>query len=188
MDVVVRGKNCVVPERLQAVAVEKLPKINKFVHDVHRAEVEFSEEKNPRVANHFVCEITVHMPKHLMKAKGAAPEAFDALDRALHKTEQQAAKIHSKRVTRRRRAAPLGVVANEVGAVAVEETPTEELPEARIVKTKIVEMLAMDPEEAALRMDLLEHEFFFFKNARTGRAAVVYRRNDGDLGVLESEG
>lgn len=187
MDVVVRGKNCEVSDRLHEVATEKVPKIAKFVPDVQHAEVEFSEEKNPRITDRHVCEITVHMPKHLVKARGAAPEAFDALDRALHKTEQQAAKIHSKRVTRRRRAQPLGVVAEEVGLATAQEGPAEELPEARIVRTKTVEMLAMDPEEAALRMDLLEHEFFFFKNARTGRAAVVYRRNDGDLGVLEAQ-
>src|SRR5690606_5614448 len=101
---------------LEEVAREKLPKLDKFTTDIQRAEVDFSEEKNPRIANHWICEITVHLPRHVVKSRGAAPDANEALDRALHKAEHQLQKIHSKRVTRRRRATHLG-------AMPVEPTP-----------------------------------------------------------------
>ena len=61
----------------------------------------------------------------------------------------------------------------------------EEAPEYRIVKTKKVEKLTLFPLEAALRMDLLSHPFYFFTNTETGRAAVVYRRDDGDIGLID---
>jgi len=189
MDVVVRGKHCAVPDRLETVTREKLPKLEKFAPNIARAEVDFSEEKNPRIANHAICEITVHLPRHFVKARGAAPDANEALDRALHKAEHQLQKLHSKRVTRRRRATHLGAlpVAGEPGApVLIEEHHEDSEDGARIVRTKTIEVQAMAPDEAALQMDLLGHEFFFFTNAETGRASVVYRRRDGDLGVIEA--
>jgi putative sigma-54 modulation protein len=56
----------------------------------------------------------------------------------------------------------------------------------KIVKTKQFDIKPMTPEEAALQMDLLGHEFFFFTNAETGRAAVVYRRNDANIGLIDA--
>ena len=56
----------------------------------------------------------------------------------------------------------------------------------RIVKTKRFEIKPMTPEEAVLQMELLGHDFFFFTNAETQQAAVVYRRNDGYVGLIES--
>ena len=56
----------------------------------------------------------------------------------------------------------------------------------RIVKTKRFAAKPMDPEEAALQMDLLGHAFFLFTNTETGNAAVLYRRNDGQLGLIEA--
>ena len=58
----------------------------------------------------------------------------------------------------------------------------------RIVKSKRFAMMPMTPEEAAQRMDLLGHGFFFFTNLDTRRAAVVYRRGDGDVGLIDEDG
>jgi putative sigma-54 modulation protein len=56
----------------------------------------------------------------------------------------------------------------------------------RIVRTKRFEMKPMTPEEAVLQMELLSHDFFFFANAETGRPAVLYRRRDGDYGLIDA--
>ncbi len=53
------------------------------------------------------------------------------------------------------------------------------------MKVKRFEMKPMPPEEAALQMELLGHSFFFFSNAQTGKAAVVYQRADGDVGLID---
>ena len=59
-------------------------------------------------------------------------------------------------------------------------------PAPRIVKTKRFEIKPMTPEEASLQMDLLGHDFYFFTNSETERAAVVYRRSDGYVGLIDS--
>ena len=60
--------------------------------------------------------------------------------------------------------------------------------EPLIVKTKRFDVKPMPPDEAALQMDLLGHAFFVFTNTETGHAAVLYRRHDGDLGLIETPG
>lgn len=192
MDIEVRGKNCPVPSRLKAVAQEKVARIARFTHDAGRVEVDFSEAKNPRVANAQLCEITVHLKRHFVKAHATAPEPEAALDLALDKVEHQVSRIKDKRVSRshpRRRHVVEGNGAGfaeftDLGGDDDEDAETD----ARIVKTKRFTAKPMDPEEAALQMDLLGHDFFLFSNTETGRAAVLYRRHDGHFGLIETSG
>ena len=72
-------------------------------------------------------------------------------------------------------------------SVEVAETSEELPPSASIVRTKQFTMKPMSPEEAALQLEMLGHSFFFFVNAETDGHAVLYRRNDGQLGLIESK-
>lgn len=196
MDIVVRGRNRRVPPRLQGIAREKLAKINRFTHDAGRIEVDFSELRNHRVGDNQLCEVTVHLKRHFVKAHAAAREPEAALDLVIDKVEHQVSRIKEKRVARshpRRGGARRGRGALPV-AVESEQEPTflpddeDEDDEPRIVKTKQFAIKPMTPEEAALQMDLLGHDFFLFTNAENGHAAVLYRRRDGDLGLIETTG
>ena len=69
-----------------------------------------------------------------------------------------------------------------------EEEDTQDSQPARIVKTKEFTIKPMTAEEAVLQMDLLGHDFFLFTSSETGRAAVIYRRNDGNFGLIETAG
>jgi len=189
MEIVVRGKNCKVSARLKETALEKVGRIERFTHDATRVEVDFSELRNPRIADRQLCEVTVHLKRHFVKARAAAPEPEAALDLVVDKVEHQVARIKDKRVTRqhpRRRTAPNGngVPAGEL--VFDDDDDTDD--EARIVKTKRFNAKPMDPEEAKLQMDLLGHDFFLFTNTETGHAALLYRRHDGHFGLIETTG
>ncbi|HEX5586765.1 MAG TPA: ribosome-associated translation inhibitor RaiA [Acidimicrobiia bacterium] len=212
MEIVVRGKNRPVSKHLRAISREKVARIARFTHDAGRVEVDFSEVRNPREARPQECEVTVHLKRHFVKARACASEPETALDLVLDKVEQQVARIKDKRVTRmhprRERAAPNGNGARTNGAASTDGTsanghePVDDAiddlgdlddadgaPEAdhpRIVKTKRFSAKPMPPDEAALQMELLGHAFFLFANSETGRAAVLYRRNDGELGLIES--
>jgi putative sigma-54 modulation protein len=192
MDIVVRGKNVDVSPRLRKLAREKLNKISRFTHDVARVEVDFSELRNRRVADNQVCEVLVHLKRNFVKAHAAAAEPAAALDLVLDKVEHQVARIKEKRVTRshagrrHRGASSFGV---EPLLETVSDGDEEESRLAdRIVKTKRFTMKPMGPEEAALQMEMLGHDFFLFTNAENGHAAVIYRRRDGNLGLIETTG
>lgn len=186
MDIVVRGRNVQVPPRLREVAREKLAKISRFAHDADRVEVDFSELRNPRVHDNQVCEATVHLKRNVVKAHAAAREPEAALDLVVDKVEHQLARIKDKRISRshpRRR--PLHGAAPPVNDSDFDE---DDDGEALIVKTKEFAIKPMDPQEAALQMELLGHDFFLFSNAENGHCAVLYRRRDGHLGLIETAG
>src|SRR5262249_47284310 len=145
-----------------------------------------SELRNRRVADNQVCDVIVHLKRNFVKAQAAATEPAVALDLVLDKVEHQVARIKEKRVTRthagRRGRAAAGDAGGEIpsdGDVAAA---------ARIVTTKRLTTKPMGPEEAALQMELLGHDFFLFTNSENGHAAVLYRRRDGNLGLIETTG
>jgi putative sigma-54 modulation protein len=198
MDIVVRGKNRPVSSRLDAAAREKVSRIAKFTHDAGRVEVDFAEQQHRRVAESQLCEITVHLKKHFVKAHASAPEPETALDLAVDKIGHQVARIKEKRVSRshpRKRngnngdgSVANGAFADGDGEGDGELEDDDDASDARIVRTKRFTAKPMDPGEAALQLQLLGHDFYLFTNSETGRAAVLDRRHDGDLGLIETTG
>ena len=191
MDVVVFGKHVEVPPDLRAHTRDKLERIGKFASDVRRVDVDFDEHATRKLADSHSCEILVHLNKHLVKGRAAAADHYAALDIALDKVEQQMRRLHERRV-RRRSNTKAGRTNGAAGSngEAVESEEYEEAADGAegtvIVKTKQFAIKPMTPEEAALQMELLGHDFFFFTNAETGKAAVVYRRDDGDIGLIDA--
>ena len=193
MDIVVRGKNCSVSAHLEATAREKVARIAKFTHDAGRVEVDFAEQQHKRLSESQLCEITVHLKKHFVKAHACSSEPEAALDLAVDKVGYQVARIKEKRVSRshprRHASSVVGVNGDGERALGLEDDDDEDADGgARIVKTKRFAAKPMDPEEAALQMELLGHDFFLFTNTETGNAAVLYRRRDGQLGLIETSG
>jgi putative sigma-54 modulation protein len=194
MDIVVRGKNVDIGKRLRATSEEKISKLARFAHDLTRVEVDFSEVKNPRVAENELCEVTLHLPRHFVKAHAAATEQLAALDLTIDKLEHQLTRLKDKRVAKNhprrrqlRQPAPLELD----GAPALDGSDGEWADgewsegEALLLRTKHFEMKPMPPEEAALQLELLGHSFYLFANAESGNPAVIYRRRDGHLGLIE---
>ena len=195
MEITVSARHTEVPERLRAAAEEKVSRLARYVDGMDRAEVHFSTHRNPRIAEPELCEVTLEGHGHHVRAKVAAADGYAAVDKAVAKLEQQLAKLRTK-LQRQRKGVGRGakVPAGDVApvpapsAVAVEEEAPRGPAIPKIVKSKRFAPMAMTSDDAAQRMDLLGHGFFFFTNLDTGRAAVVYRRDDGDIGLIDEEG
>jgi putative sigma-54 modulation protein len=186
MDVVIRGKNVKVSEPLRTAATEHLAKLDRYANGFARAEVDFSEERNPRIADNQRCEVLVHVKGHLLKAHASATEPFAALYAVCDKVEHQVKRLKDKRVAR---VHPRRIRTERVEVPFLDEEEDQEEPQpARIVKTKEFTIKPMSAEEALLQMDLLGHDFFLFTSSESGRAAVIYRRNDGNFGLIETAG
>lgn len=192
MDVTVSRRHTEVSDNLRLIAEEKIGRLDRFVDGLEHAEVHFWEHKNPRVADKEVCEVTIAGQGHHVRCKVQAPDGFIAIDRACDKLEHQLHKLKT-RLKRRQQGGPKRQRAVDLGAAPVSTGDTADEPTTdgedevgpRIVKSKRFAMMPMTPEEAAGRMDLLGHGFFFFTNIDTSRAAVVYRRDDGDVGLID---
>jgi putative sigma-54 modulation protein len=189
VDVTIRGRNVEVSEGLRATAEEKISRLSRHLDGWEHAEIHFSEEKNPRISAKEVCEVTVWGHGHVIRAKAASPDAFASVDKVVDKLEHQMEKLKSRMQSRvHPRRGPVDSVQHDRLPEADEADGEGEVRRgnARIVKTKRFEIKPMTPEEAALQMDMLGHDFYFFTNADTGVAAVVYRRNDGDVGLIDA--
>ena len=204
--------------------VEKISRLGGKFLEMDRADVHFFEERNPRIHDKEVCEITLEGHGHHVRCKSNGPDHLTAVDRAIEKLENKLHKLKTKLstyrthrdVTRAKQWAnavtelPEDLVrevlnlddhdghdGHDGAAVAVAEASSftdvgidgdeaEIYVESyRIVKTKTVENLSLTPVDAAMRMDLVGHAFYFFTNADTGGPAVVYRRDDGDIGLID---
>ncbi len=185
MEVTIQCRHAEVPERVRALAREKVTRAGRYLEGWEHAEIHFSEERNPRIADREVCEVTLKGHGHVVRAKAAAPDTLAAVDRVVEKLEHQVEKLKTKLLKRSHPRRP-PVHFDGHGSAAEPDEDDESADEGpRFVKSKTFSIKPMTPEEAALQMDLLGHDFFFFTNAETGAAAVVYRRNDGDLGLIE---
>jgi putative sigma-54 modulation protein len=192
VQVTVSRRHTEVPERLRIVTEEKIGRLSRFVDGLDHAEVHFSEHKNPRIVDREVCEVTIEGHGHHVRCKVQAADGFQAVDKAYDKLEQQLHKLKTKLVNRHQGApkghkgrldAPGALVTMEP---EVDSPDEEEVDEGlRIVKAKRFAMHPMSAEEAVERMDLLGHGFFFFTHDETSRAAVVYRRDDGQVGLID---
>jgi putative sigma-54 modulation protein len=190
MDVHVVGKHTEVDAGLRALTQDKLDRIAKYASDVRRIDVDYAEHATRRAGDSHTCEILVHVNHHLVKGTAAATEHAAALDLALDKVEHQMRRLHERRVRRRNgtraRSATVDELSTNGASADADDADTADSP--RIVKTKAFDLKPMDPEEAVLQMELLGHDFFMFLSTENGRAAVLYRRRDGALGLIEVAG
>jgi putative sigma-54 modulation protein len=184
VDVSVSSRNIELTDALRSVAEAKIGRLDRFLDGMDRAEVHFFEEKNPRIADKDVCEVTMEGHGHHVRAKVAAADPFAAVDAAVEKLEHQLTKLKTRLVSRnhaRRERGPVPTLNGEADG-------ENDVDPSRIVRSKQFAMKPMTPEEAVLQMDLLGHDFFFFANADTGRSGVVYRRRSGDIGLIDEAG
>lgn len=100
MDILVRGRNVELDPEVIAAGRRKLARLERLARDIRRIEVQFSEIKNPRVADCEQCEVIVHLKGRLLTAHASAPDLRTALDRAAEKVEHQVARLHEKRIGR----------------------------------------------------------------------------------------
>jgi putative sigma-54 modulation protein len=191
VDIIVKSKNCDVPSKVKEEAVERVEHATRIFDRLLGVEMVFSEEHNPRIAERAVLELTARTKGHHIRAEGAAADHRAATDVALARFERQLrrykTRLEDRNRGRGRSAAPAG---NGNGAALqqpVGGAPAAEEDEApRIVRTKRFRLSPMLPEDAALQLELLGHDFFVFSNAASGACSVVYRRRDGDLGLIEA--
>jgi putative sigma-54 modulation protein len=185
--VTVSARHTDVSEALRETAVEKIGRLSRFLDGMDRAEVHFFEERNPRIADKEVCEVVLEGHGHHVRCKVSAPDGFAAVDQAVAKLEHQLHKLKTKLQRRNHPRSRPASGGDGLAPVAVASPPElDDGPEApRIVKVKRHGLKPMLPEEAALQLDLVGHDFYLFTNAETGRAAVLYRRADGDLGLID---
>jgi putative sigma-54 modulation protein len=177
MEVTVKGRHMHVKPAVREYAEEKVGRVAKILnHMLMSAEIELYAERNRSVEKSQVAEVTLYTKGHVIRAKESAHDLYAAIDLVSDKLESQVRKFKSKLVDRHTSGVPMSAVA---------EIPDQN-PEPALVKTKRLNTKPMSTDEAILQMELLGHDFFVFRADDTEGTNVLYRRNDGDYGLITS--
>jgi putative sigma-54 modulation protein len=173
----VKSKNVEVSPALKTYAQSKLGKLEKHLNDNARVELELAVEKNPSISASQVAEATIWTKGPVLRARETSTDMKASIDLLVDKLERQAQRLREKR----RRGHGRGHEAAGDGGAATAA------PELVIVKTKQFAVKPMTAEEAALQLELIGHDFFVFQNAETNDVNVLYRRRDGNYGLIEPQ-
>ena len=180
MDVTISSRGVRVTPHLEAMVLEKVNKLNRYLNGLDRAEVHFFEERNPRISDKDVCEIHVEGHGRHVHCKAAGPDGLTAVERTIHKAERSLRKMKTKEVNRHHHTGGRHDKYQEAVPVVIPDAADVEF-----VRQKQIVSAPMSAIEAVQQMELLGHDFFLFTSADTGEASVVYRRREGDYGLLE---
>jgi putative sigma-54 modulation protein len=187
VNLTVKGRNLVLTDAIGAYAEEKMGRLGKYLVDGSRCEVELWTEKNPSIADNQVVEATIFTKGPVIRAREASPDIYASIDLVFAKLERQVKKYRGKLVSRSQGTHKEAFVSEGFKIPEETEVLEEEVSTPRIVKTKQFMVKPMAPEEAALQLELVGHDFFVFTNSETHETAVVYRRRDGNYGLIEAQ-
>lgn len=182
MNMSVRGRHMDVTPKIRDYAEEKIGRVGKILnHGLMDIEIELWTEKNPSIAANQVAEVTLFTKGPVIRAREAAGDMFAAIDMVSDKLERQVSRYKDRLVDRHTKRASVG----EVPVMPTTLPGEAEEPEPGVVKTKRVHLKPMTMDEAILQLELLGHDFFVFTSAEDDEVAVLYRRKDGDYGLIE---
>ena len=177
----VKGRNIEVSDAIRRYAETKLRKLERQLHDNARVELELAAERNPSIAANHVAEATIRSKGPVLRAREAASDPKAAIDQLVDKLERQVARYRARRRRRPPRGSSAALEAEAGSRPMVRET------EPRIVKTKQFAVKPMSPDEAAAQLELIGHDFFVFRDAESSEVNILYRRRDGDYGLIEPQ-
>jgi len=175
------GKNMTVTEGLKERTIKKLSRLEKLLPGNAEVYVTFSMNKHLTKM-----EVSVPMHKRILRAEVTDSDAGNCLDGAVDILERQVVKYKTRLRDRRRRS-----VATKEELLYIEEPEVSAAdasqPEIVIHRTKRFALKPMDAQEAVMEMELLNHDFYVFRNSWTDEINVVYKRKEGEYGLIEPQ-
>ncbi|GEM45123.1 ribosome hibernation-promoting factor, HPF/YfiA family [Deinococcus cellulosilyticus] len=171
----ISGRNLEITEALRDYVSSKLDRLDRFNENITEARVVMSTRDSKDTHRRNRIEVQINIPGGIIRAEESNSDMYAAVDRVVDVLERQLRKFKTKLLKRRHETVPADVVPHE----------EEEFQNPEIVRSKRFEMRPMSPEDAAVQMEALDHDFYVFLNSQTSHVAVVYRRKDGHYGLIE---
>lgn len=203
MDIIIRPKNFKLQSEIEEHMHKRLQRFQRLVDDLESTEVVLAQQPTKHNAQRlqYVAQFTLHTRHNIVRSEVCHDELLTAVDQGIDHLGKQLERRKTRMERRKKGGQTLGKSAADVnvstGAPSVIEmaAPAEAAQdlypsdddEGTIVRTKRFSTKPMHPEEAVEQMDMLGHNFFVFWNAEDERVSVVYRRNDGNYGLIEPE-
>ncbi len=168
MNIIINCRQMDLTKNLKEYAEEKIGKFKKYLGNITEATITLSVEKYRHKA-----EVLLKVNGSFIQAESITGEMYSSIDDVVEKLARQVKKFKDKTVSLRK---------NKGKSQSMPET---EYTFPTIIKNKSFNIKPMSVEEAAMQMDLLDKNFFVFTNASSGNINVLYKRNDGNFGLIE---
>ena len=177
MNINIRGDKVNITESIKTYVEEKLARLNKYFKDdstiTAYVVVKLRNGKE-------IIEVTIPTDKYTLRAEVRENDLYAAIDGVIDVLDRQIRKNKTKLTRHRTESSPILFHYED------EKDEEEEKETGEIVREKVIETKPMSPEEAVLQMELLGHDFYLFKNANDDCISLVYKRKDGNYGLLNS--
>jgi putative sigma-54 modulation protein len=179
MDYQIIGRGIQVTPAMKTQTIKKVSRMERYFEDgsAVRCFVTFSVGHLDQTV-----EINIHAKDVNLRAKVKASDAYEALDLAIDKLEGQMRKLKTQVVNMQKK----NSLAEDMNLDMLQAEPEEDIE--KIVKKKVLVLTPMDTEEAIARMEALDHTFFIYLDSETQKECVLYKREEGDYGVIEIAG
>ncbi len=183
MKITLKGRNLKVSPILRSYVMEKIGHLAHYLDQIQEAHVTLRAERTVSIV-----DVVLTLPHHLIKAEERSPDMHASIDLVRDRLEQQIRKFKTKHFAHHLKSnGRMGTRSRPSArkSAAPSDDADGSDKEPRIVRRKQIEIRKMDPQEAALQMELLGHDFFLFQNNLTGAVNVLYKRRGGQLGLIE---
>jgi len=179
MELQITGKNMELMPAVRHYIERKLGKLSRHLPNIIESKVEISEEKTKSPQQRFVVQVTVDSSGTFLRGEERGEDLFTAIDRVAAIMERQIEHYKGKLYQKGR--------GSSLARGGFSEEVTEAQPPKRVVKVKQFAVKPMSVAEAIDQMELLDHDFFLFFNADSEGLNLLYRRKDGNYGLIEPE-
>lgn len=187
MKLVIQGKNIDITDAIRDYVHQKIEKaVNHFQNITNQVDINLSVARNPRINPKQTAEVTIYANKTVIRAQEGTENLYASIDLVADKIHRQLRKYKEKLQSQKTRNQAKTEVILEEESVEVDliSDRTPELPE-EVVRMKYFAMPPMTVEEALEQLELVDHDFYMFRNIKTGEINVIYERNHGGYGVIQ---
>ena len=186
MELSITGKNIEITDAIRKHVEKKIGRLDRYLPNIIDGRVELTVDEGARAAeDRQIAQVTLRTKKVVLRAEEASSDIFASIDAVVEKMQRQVDRYKGKRWARRGEGAEAALpVAEEVGEAAEEEAGEEAVGVARVKRFR---MVPMDEVEAIEQMELLGHDFFVFYNVNENQINVLYRRRNGEYGLIQPE-
>ncbi|NUN65552.1 ribosome-associated translation inhibitor RaiA [Pseudanabaena biceps] len=184
MKLVIQGKNIEVTEAIREYVEQKIDKaVSHFQSLTTEVDVHLSVARNPRIASSQSAEVTVYANGSVIRAEEKSENLYASIDLVADKIARKLRKFKERKSDRNAPKTSVAVL-EQPPITLPNDNRVVELP-TQVVRNKYFAMPAMSVDEALERLELIDHDFYVFRNADTGEINVMYERNHGGYGVIQ---
>ncbi|MDD3241182.1 MAG: ribosome-associated translation inhibitor RaiA [Bacilli bacterium] len=171
----IRGEKLTITKAMEEYAKDKISKLNKYVENAEEVNAHVLAKVSGREQK---VEVTIPLKSFILRAEEVSDDFYSAIDLVVDKLERQIRKNKTRLKAKK---------IKEAKEFIFDYAEEDEIEDKNIVKRKSVELKPMSDEEAIIQMELLGHQFYLYKDIVTNNPTVLYKRKDGNYGIIDGE-